>query len=354
MSAAALSPAVAASEHGRIPVLDIGPYLASDGGAATPLARAIARTCEDTGFLVVANHGVPQRLVDDTFAIAAQFFARPEPEKLALKIGQYNIGYLPFGGQVVRHSPVNRNTKPNFSESFYITRDRAPDHPDIVNNKPLVGLNRWPPDMPEFRAATTAYYTAMEVMATRLVPIVALALDLPPDYFAAAFAAPNCTIRLIHYPPHPDPEDNEFGFAPHTDNNFLTFLAQSALPGLEVRTAEGEWIRPPAVPGTFVVNTSDAGALLERPLPGNAAPRHQPQRRLALRDPVLSRATPRFSRRLRPDLRRSRQPTALRADDLWRLHPAPSEFELCPPPHRGERRIRMRARQPAALSWEAS
>jgi isopenicillin N synthase-like dioxygenase len=261
MSAAALSPAVAASEHGRIPVLDIGPYLASDGGAATPLARAIARTCEDTGFLVVANHGLKPGLIEDTFAVAAQFFARSEPDKLALKIGKYNIGYLPFGGQVVRHSPVNRNTKPNFSESFYITRDRAPDHPDIVNNKPLVGLNRWPPDMPEFRAATTAYYAAMEAMATRLVPIVAMALDLPPDYFAEGFAAPNCTIRLIHYPPHPDPEDNEFGFAPHTDNNFLTFLAQSALPGLEVRTAEGEWIRPPAVPGTFVVNT---GAMLAR------------------------------------------------------------------------------------------
>ena len=156
MSAAAPSPAVAASDHGRIPVLDIGPYLASDGGAAAPLARAIACTCEGTGFLVVANHGVPSRLVEDTFSVASQFFARPEPDKLALKIGKYNIGYLPFGGQVVRHSPVNRNTKPNFSESFYITRDRAPDHPDIVNNKPLVGLNRWPPDMPEFRAATTA------------------------------------------------------------------------------------------------------------------------------------------------------------------------------------------------------
>jgi isopenicillin N synthase-like dioxygenase len=261
MSAAAPSPAVVASDHGRIPVLDIGPYLAGDGGAATPLARAIARTCEDTGFLVVSNHGVAPRLAEDTFAVAAQFFARPEPDKLALKIGKYHIGYLPFGGQIVRHSPVNKNTKPNFSESFYITRDRAPDHPDIVNNKPLLGLNRWPPDMPEFRAATTAYYAAMEAMATRLVPIVAVALDLPPDYFAEAFAQPNCTIRLIHYPPHPDPEDNEFGFAPHTDNNFLTFLAQSALPGLEVRTGEGEWIRPPAVPGTFVVNT---GAMLAR------------------------------------------------------------------------------------------
>ena len=36
------------------------------------------------------------------------------------------------------------------------------------------------------------------------------------------------------------PGDNEFGFAPHTDNNFLKFLAQSALPGLEVRTTEDE------------------------------------------------------------------------------------------------------------------
>ena len=148
MSAAALSATVTTLDHGRIPVLDIGPYLAGDTGAAAPLARAVARTFEDTGFLVIANHGVAPHLVDDTFAVAAQFFARPEADKLALKIGKYNIGYLPFGGQVVRHSPVNRNTRPNFSESFYITRDRAPDHPDIVNDKPLVGLNRWAPHMP--------------------------------------------------------------------------------------------------------------------------------------------------------------------------------------------------------------
>src|SRR5215210_5538675 len=133
------------SADGRIPVLDIGAYLAGEAGAAPLLARAIACTCEDTGFLVIANHGVPQQLVDDTFAVAQQFFARSEPEKLALKVGKYNIGYLPFGGQVVRHSPVNKNSRRIFCESFYITRDRAPDHPDIVNQKPLIGPNRWPP-----------------------------------------------------------------------------------------------------------------------------------------------------------------------------------------------------------------
>ena len=112
----------------RIPVLDVGAYLAGEARAAAPLARAIARTCEDTGFLVVANHGVPRQLVEDTFAVAEQFFARPEADKLALKVGQYNIGYLPFGAQVVRHSAVNKNTRPNFSESFYITREIGRAH----------------------------------------------------------------------------------------------------------------------------------------------------------------------------------------------------------------------------------
>ena len=78
MSGAAQLALSAVSDQGRIPVLDIGPFLAGDPEAAAPLARAVAGTCEDTGFLVVANHWVPQRLVDDTFAVAAQFFARPE------------------------------------------------------------------------------------------------------------------------------------------------------------------------------------------------------------------------------------------------------------------------------------
>ena len=250
-----------AGQAGRIPVLDIGPCLAGEPGTMGPLAREIARTCEDTGFLVVANHGIAPGLPANTFAETARFFALDEAEKLKYKVGRLNIGYLPFGGQTVRHSPVNRNTKPNFSESFYVSRDRAPDHPDIVAQKPLIGLNRWPEGLPAFRAAMVAYFNAMAAMTVRLVPAFAVALGLREDYFAEAFAEPQCGLRLIHYPPHSDPEDNEFGFAPHTDNNFITFLAQSALPGLEVRTREGEWIRPPAVPGTFVVNT---GAMLAR------------------------------------------------------------------------------------------
>jgi len=242
----------------RIPVLDIGPYLAGEPGARERLGHDIAKTAADTGFLVIVNHGISQRLIDDCFAAAAAFFDRPEAYKLALKVGDLNIGYLPYGAQIVRTSKINVNTKPNLSESFYIVNDLAADDPRILTGDPLYGLNRWPTDMPAFKAATMAYIAAMAPLADKMVSAVATALDLPPDYFTAAFTdEPTRTLRLIRYPRHDGAEDNQFGFAPHIDTNFLTLLAQSALPGLEVRTAQGEWIRPAPIPGAFVVNTGE-------------------------------------------------------------------------------------------------
>ena len=242
----------------RIPVLDIGPYLAGEPGARARLGRDIAKTAADTGFLVIVNHGIPQSLIDGCFAAAAAFFDRAEIFKMALKVGDLNIGYLPYGAQIVRTSKVNVNTKPNLSESFYIVNDLATDDPRIVAGDPLYGLNRWPADMPEFRLATMAYIGAMAPLADKMVSAVATGLDLPPDYFTTAFTdEPTRTLRLICYPKHEGAEDNQFGFAPHIDTNFLTLLAQSALPGLEVRTAQGEWIRPAPIPGAFVVNTGE-------------------------------------------------------------------------------------------------
>ncbi len=126
---------------GRIPVLDIGPYLAGAPGAREELARHVARSCGDTGFLVFANHGIDQRLIDGCFDAARRFFALPEERKTALTVGALNIGYLPMGVQTIRTSRIHDNRKPNLNESFYIVRDRAPDDPDILAGKPFVGLN---------------------------------------------------------------------------------------------------------------------------------------------------------------------------------------------------------------------
>lgn len=248
----------ASDASGRIPLLDVGPYLAGAPGARTALARAIEKTCRDTGFLVIANHGIEQRLIDATFTAAETLFDLPMQRKLELKVGDLNIGYLPYGAQIVRTSKVHVNTQPNLSESFYIVNDLSPDDPRILSGDPLHGLNRWPPELPAFKAATLAYTDAMRPLAARLVSVIGTSLGLSDEYFSQAFGPePTTTLRLIRYPSHAGAADNQFGFAPHIDTNFLTLLARSALPGLEVRTAEGEWIRPPHVPHTFVVNTGE-------------------------------------------------------------------------------------------------
>jgi hypothetical protein len=237
----------------RIPVIDVAPYLAGAPGAARALAAQVTETCLDTGFLVIANHGVPQAAIDRAFAAAAAFFAQPEAFKLDLKIGAENIGYLPYGGQTVRTSTVHRNTRPNNSESFYVT---TPD-PDPALGEGDRDRNRWPPGMDGFKADIVTYFKTMRALAHRMLPAFALALDLPEAFFEDDFKGPASTVRLIEYAPQPEQEADLFGFAPHTDGSFITLLPRSAYPGLEVRTKSGEWIRPPSPPGTFVVNTGE-------------------------------------------------------------------------------------------------
>lgn len=239
----------------RIPLLDLGPYRAGVEGARERLAETIARTCEDTGFMLLANHGISALDIEAVFEAANSFFDRELAFKLRHQVGELNIGYLPNGAQVVRTSTVAVNKKPNNSESFYIVRD--PDEADLVAGRPFVAANRWPEGMEGFRAATTRYFGALQAMAHSMLPAFAEALGLEAAYFDGDFREPSCTLRLIRYPAQEAGEQDRFGFAPHIDTNFVTFLAQSALPGLEVRTREGEWIRPPAIPGTFVVNTAE-------------------------------------------------------------------------------------------------
>jgi isopenicillin N synthase-like dioxygenase len=240
---------------GRIPVIDYGPYFAAEAGALERIAAEVAHACENVGFFYALNHGVPDELIERAFAASRRFHALPLEHKLAVRLDENNIGYLPINASVQGASTVHKATKPNQNESFFISHDRGPQHPDVVAAKPLRGRNQWPSALPDLRADMTAYFAALAAMCNRMLPPFAVALGLPENFFAPFFAdEAHAVVRFLHYPPQDMGEDNTFGQAPHTDNSFMTALARTEVPGLAVRLSSGEWFAPPLIPGTFLIN----------------------------------------------------------------------------------------------------
>jgi isopenicillin N synthase-like dioxygenase len=239
-----------------IPVIDFGPCFAGAPGALPRAADELRAALEGVGFLVMVNHGVPQSLIDRAFAEARRFHAQPFARKMALRMNEHNNGYMAMGRYAVWSSDVNANDKPDLNEAFFCKRERGAGDPLRRSGRRFVGPNLWPDDLPGFREAVLAYTDAMDALTRRVLPVCAVALGLPPGALDAAFAESQFSFRLTHYPPAPA-ESNQFGIAPHTDANFLTFLAQTDVPGLQVRAPSGAWLDVPYLPGSYAVNAGD-------------------------------------------------------------------------------------------------
>jgi isopenicillin N synthase-like dioxygenase len=241
------------NDDAEISVLDLAPYLAGQSGARERIGKQLCHALENIGFYFIKGHGVPQSLCDAVFAETARFHAQPLDRKLQLRRNRNNVGYLPMSRSADRNAPI----KPNVNEAFFLKRDLPTDHPDVLAQKRFRGTNIWPDDLPGFRETVVAYCDALEALVKKMMPLYAVALDLHADYFDEAFADPQYTLRMTHYPHVECPADDEFGIAPHSDTSFLTLLAQNRVPGLSLRTRDGRWIDAPALDGHFLVNGGD-------------------------------------------------------------------------------------------------
>jgi len=239
-----------------IPTLDLGPYLAGSTGARESLALELRRVQENIGFYVVVNHGVPQAPIERGYAALREFFALPLEEKLKLKIDERSVGYVPIRSTVYVTSKINKNTKKDLNETITIARERPADDPDIQQGLRFVGPNQWPEGLVGFRGAMIGYQQALSVLGYAMLPLYALALDLPSDYFDPFFTRPTWWTRNAYYPAV-EPEDNQFGISPHSDHGFITLLPMSEVPGLEILSPQGEWMSAAPVRDGIIVNTGE-------------------------------------------------------------------------------------------------
>ncbi|CAI7789421.1 unnamed protein product, partial [Closterium sp. NIES-54] len=251
------SVALAATDS-AIPVVDL-----SAGEAAC--AAAVDKACREVGFFLLANHGVPRQLISDAFHQTRLLFGLPPQAKAAVRQDSNNRGYTAFEEEVL--DPAVQRQRGDTKEGYYVGVD-IPLH-DPRAQKPLHGPNVWPPAdlLLSFRPTITAYFSACLSLARRLLPILALALGQPREFFElpGRFDDPIALLRLLHYSGEASrPQEGVLGAGAHTDYGMLTLLLVSH-PGLEIcvdrSSAAQQWVRVPVVPGTYIVNIGD---MLER------------------------------------------------------------------------------------------
>lgn len=244
--------ATAISAH-SIPVIDMGPLAGGGDAAIAAVGQALLHAAQTVGFFYVRNHGVPDALIDRTYALSRRFFALPEAAKQRVRINAIHRGFLAIGG-----ARMYETARVDLKESFIWGPELGPDDPDVAAGKPLMGPNQWPAELPELAPVLTDYSGTVMACARSLLRGFAVSLGLDADFFRERFAKPLARCSLIYYPPQPpDSGKDQFGVAPHTDYGGLTLLNQDDTGGLQVRVRSGEWVTAVPIPGTFVVNVGD-------------------------------------------------------------------------------------------------
>jgi isopenicillin N synthase-like dioxygenase len=241
---------------GEIPLIDVSDYFAGKPGAAAKAAAQLRYAFENVGFYYLAGHGIPQALIDAQYDAAARFHAQPMEEKLKIRVNDHTIGYMPIAEKAPPNAAA-QGKKPSQNEAFFLRRERAADDPDVIANRRFHVQNQWPGNLPGFREQTLRYMDTMEAMCRRLVPLYALALDLPETFFDRFFQKPHYILRQSRYPQIDASDDRIASLVPHTDSGFMTLLPPNKVQGLSILLPSGQWMDAPYVEGAFVVNGGD-------------------------------------------------------------------------------------------------
>ena len=226
------------------------------------IARRIGDACETIGFFGVAGHGVPRVAIEGLVNASYEFFDLPLAEKLLVKRPrpEQNRGYIPPGDERLARLRGNE-TPADLKELFAIGPFDLPADPYFTGPAayPSFAANLWPSRPASLRPALQAYWRGVEELARTLCEVFALALDLPPQFFADKIDKHISQLRLMHYPPpETEPLPGQLRAGAHSDLGMMTLIySDNDVGGLEVMDRAGKWVAAPQAGDAFTVNLGD-------------------------------------------------------------------------------------------------
>lgn len=201
-------------------------------------AKEFTASLLETGFAVIKDHPIDQRLISDTFRDWEDFFASSEKHQHTFDPATQS-GYFPF-----RTENAKDAKQKDLKEFFH-----------------LYPKTQLPKKMSD---NTLKLYRAMSDLGSTLLSWIE---DNTPDEVKARFSMPlrdmiidstETLMRPIHYPPLTGvEEEGAVRAAAHEDINLITLLPAATAPGLEVRDLKGAWHSVSCDRGNIAINSGD-------------------------------------------------------------------------------------------------
>ncbi|MCS6935893.1 MAG: isopenicillin N synthase family oxygenase [Chitinophagales bacterium] len=232
-----------------IPIVDLSDFTAG-GERKQRFVEQLGRAFEETGFVSVRNHGVPQQLIDDYYEAVKKFFALPLEVKKKYEIPELagQRGYTSFGRETAKGY-----TAPDLKEFWQMGQIvegevlSKEDYPD----------NLMVEEVPEFNELGVKLFKSFEACARELLRAIAIHLQIGEFYFDKHIHNGNSILRAIHYPPITQEPKSAIRAEQHEDINLITLLVGASAEGLQLLNKQNEWLDITAPEGCLVVNVGD-------------------------------------------------------------------------------------------------
>ncbi|KAH7690468.1 Iron/ascorbate family oxidoreductases protein [Dioscorea alata] len=218
----------------KIPVID----MIDVNTRKKEIVNKVKEASETIGFFQVANHGVPDMVMDEMLDAIKRF--TEDDEELKKKY----------------YTRDTQQRKVVFNSNFDLYSSPAANWRDTL-------FLRMAPDPPEkdevphaFWEIAFEYSFHMKKLGEVLFELISEALGLKPDHLKEMKCAEGIGVACHYYPPCPEPH-LALGTSKHSDPGFLTILLQDkSIGGLQI-LHKNKWVDVPPSPGCLIVNIAD-------------------------------------------------------------------------------------------------
>ncbi|QEM06551.1 isopenicillin N synthase family oxygenase [Mucilaginibacter rubeus] len=233
--------------------LDLNTYINGSADERKQFSNDIGKAFNETGFVIITNHGLSKELIDRLYDQVKTLFALPDAVKQRYEIpglaGQR--GYTGKGKETAKGFKT-----PDLKEFWQIGQTVTDDEVLKAQYPDNVTVN----ELPEFNPTTIEVYKKLEAAGKHLLRAIAVYLELPENYFDDKVHNGNSILRTLHYFPITDPDsvpDDAVRAGAHEDINLITLLIGASADGLELLTRDNTWFPVKAYGEDLVVNVGD-------------------------------------------------------------------------------------------------